>query len=141
VNLLVARTTKAHQVRLVIRSSLGERNDVVDFLHGDVASGLQALLAERMLVDIPVTDSFPRPAVAFAGRVTALELLIVLFHHLGVLLAVDTVGQVRAAGKAARSFWFPWHKPRLLSGKEKALQVFPARLGGCACSRFFILFR
>jgi hypothetical protein len=118
-----------------------ERNDVVDFLDRDVASFLQALLTERMLVDVPVTDSFPSSAVAFAGRVAALELLVVLFHDLGVLLAVDTVRQVRAAGKAARSFWFPWHKPRLLSGKEKALQDNPTRLGGCACSRFFILFR
>jgi len=96
---------------------------VVDFLDRHVASFLQALLTQRMLVDVPITDSFPSPAVPLAGRVAALELLVVLFHDLGVLLAVDTVGQVRAAGKAARSLWFPWHKPRLLSGKEKALRV------------------
>jgi len=54
VYLLVTRTTKTHKVRLVIRSSLGERDDVVVFLHGDVASLLQAHLAERMLVDVAV---------------------------------------------------------------------------------------
>jgi hypothetical protein len=122
-NFFMARTTEAHEVRLIVCSSFGERNDVMDFLNRNVSSFLQALLAERMLVDVPVTDSFPRPAVAFAGRVAALELLVVLFHDLGVLLAVNTVGQVRAAGKAARSLWFHWHKPRLLSGKEKALRV------------------
>ena len=42
----------------VVRSSLGERNDVVDFLDRHVASFLQALLTQRMLVDVPITDSF-----------------------------------------------------------------------------------
>jgi hypothetical protein len=58
---------KAHEVLLVIGSSIGERNDVVNFLDGNVASFLQALFTKRMLVDIPVTDSFPRPAVSFSG--------------------------------------------------------------------------
>ena len=88
----MTRTAKAHEVALIICPSLGERNDVVDFLDRDVASGLEALLTERVFVNVPVTDSFPSSAVAFAGRVAALELLVVLFHHLGVLLAVNTVG-------------------------------------------------
>jgi hypothetical protein len=40
VNLLVTRTTKTHEVGLVIRSSLSKRHDVVDFLDRDVASFL-----------------------------------------------------------------------------------------------------
>ena len=93
---------------------------MVDFFNSNVASFLQASLAERMLVDVAVTDSFPSPAVTLAGGVATLELLVVLFHDLGVLLAVNTVGQVRAAGKSARSLWFPWHQPRLLSGHKES---------------------
>ena len=63
----------------------------MDFFNSNVASFLQASLAERMLVDVAVTDSFPRSAVAFAGRVAALELLVVLFYDLGVLLTINTV--------------------------------------------------
>jgi hypothetical protein len=91
-------------------------------------------------MNVAVTDSFPCSAVAFAGRVAALELLVVLFHDLGVLLAINAVRQVWAAGIAARSLWFSWHKPCLLSGIKKALQGVPARLVCCACSCFFILF-
>jgi hypothetical protein len=77
---------------------------VVDFFNSNVASFLQASLAERMLVDVAVTDSFPSPAVTLAGGVATLELLVVLFHDLGVLLAVNTVGQVRAAGEIGTVF-------------------------------------
>ncbi|MFU0799853.1 MAG: hypothetical protein ACFWUE_04195 [Xylanivirga thermophila] len=94
----------------------------MDFLDRHVASFLQALLTQRMLVDVPITDSFPSPAVPLAGRVAALELLVVLFHDLGVLLAVDTVSQVRASGIAARPLGFPWHGRRLLPCITKALQ-------------------
>lgn len=113
----------------------------MDFFNSNVASFLQASLSQRvMFVDVAVTDS-SSPAVTLAGGVATLELLVVLFHDLGVLLAVNTVGQVRAAGKSTRSLWFP-----LASAvppfwvQRKPLQDNPARLVDCACSRFFILF-
>ena len=37
-DLLMTRTAKAHEVALIIRPSLGERNDVVDFLDWLVAT-------------------------------------------------------------------------------------------------------
>jgi hypothetical protein len=120
VNLLVTRTTKTHEIGLVIRSSLSKGKDVVDFLDRDVASFLKTLLTKRVLVDVAVTDSFPSSAVAFAGRVAALELLVVLFHNLGVLLTINAVRQVWASGIAARSLWFSWHKPCLLSGHKES---------------------
>ena len=85
--LFMTGATKAHEVLFVIGSSLGERNDVVNFLDGNVASFLQALFTKRMLVNVAVTDSFPCSAVPLAGGVTARELLIVLLHNLGMLLA------------------------------------------------------
>ena len=40
VNLLVTRTTKTHEVGLVIRSSLSKRHDMVDFLNRNIPSFL-----------------------------------------------------------------------------------------------------
>lgn len=81
----------------------------MDFLDRDVASFFQALLTERVLVDVPVSDSFPSSAVTFAGGVAALKLLVVLFHDLGVLLTINAVRKTWASGIAARPLWFPWH--------------------------------
>ena len=80
-----------------------------------------------MLVTVAVTDAFPCSAVPLAGGVTARELLIVLLHNLGMLFTVQTIGQLRAAGVAARPLWFHRHGC-LLSGQKKSPAVFPARL-------------
>ena len=88
-----------------------------------------ALLTKRVLMNVAVTDSFPCSAVAFAGRVAALELLVVLFHDLGVLLTINAVRKMWAAGIAARSLWFSWHKPCLLSGHKES----PAGCSRKAC--------
>lgn len=121
VNLFVTGAAEAHQITFLVRSTLGQRYDVMYLFNSDVSSLLQALLTQRVLVNISVAYLFPFPSVPFVAVVPALELLVVLFHLLGMFLAVNTVGQVRTAGKAARSFWFPWHKPRLLSGQRKSL--------------------
>ena len=90
-NLLVTASAKTHEVLLIIGSAFRERNDVVDLLDRDLPAVLQALLTERMLVNVAGSDLCPAPPVAFAGRVAALELLVVLFHDLGVLLTINTV--------------------------------------------------
>jgi hypothetical protein len=92
-----------------------------------------------MLVNVAVTDSFPCSAVPLAGGVTARELLIVLLHNLGMLFTVQTIGQLRAAGVAARPLWFHRHGC-LLSGQKKSPAVFPQGLG-LRVQPFFILFR
>jgi hypothetical protein len=79
-NLLMARPAETHEVRLIIGAALREGNNVMDFLDGDVASFLQTHLAERMLVNVTITDAFPCATVSFAGRITACELLVVLLH-------------------------------------------------------------
>jgi hypothetical protein len=59
VDLLVAGTAQAHEVRLVVRAAFREGNDVVDFLDRNISSVLQALLAEGMLVDVARADALP----------------------------------------------------------------------------------
>lgn len=74
-----------------MRSAFRERNDMVDFLRLDVSLVCKAHLTERMPTYISVTDSFPGSAVAFAGGVTALELLVVPLHYFFMFLAVNAV--------------------------------------------------
>ena len=102
---LVAGAAEAHEVCLLVAAAFCEREYMVDFLHVDVASFLQALLAERVLSDVAVADPFPRPAVALAGRVAALELLVVPLHLLCVLLAVDAVGQDSGSRESGTVSW------------------------------------
>jgi hypothetical protein len=108
-----------------MRPALGERDDVVDFLHRNIPSVLQTHLAKRMLGSVTMTDTHPGSAVAFAGRIPALELLIVLFHLLGMVLTINAVREVRAAGIAARSLWFPWHSRLLSAHKKSPTGLFP----------------
>jgi hypothetical protein len=52
-------------------------NDVMDFLGGDIAPGLEALLAERVLREIQGADSFPAPSVDLV-RVGVAAVLVIL---------------------------------------------------------------
>lgn len=101
---------------------------MVDFLHGDEASILHALLAERMFMDIAVTDSLPSPAVAFACGVTALELLVVSVHLSFVFRTIYIVGEIRASRKAARPLRFLWHEATSFLAKKKPCRVIPQGL-------------
>jgi hypothetical protein len=120
----VTRPAEAHEVRLVVRAALGERNDVVDFLDRNVPSLLKAHLAQGMLVDVARADAGPGSSVAFACGVAAGERLVVLLHQSLVLRAVlfAVLAEVRASGIAAGPLGFHWHKRRLLCCIEKALR-------------------
>ncbi len=127
----MAGAAQAHEVRLIIRAAFRQGNDVVDFLDCDVASLLQAHLAERMLVDVACADALPRPSVSFASRVTARELLVVLLHQSFVLRAVlfAVLAQVRAALVAAGPLRFHWHSlPPPFEHKKSPAGVVLARL-------------
>ena len=65
VYLRVARLTQAHEVVHRVRSTLRDRQDVVNLLHRGKPSCLKTHLAERMCRRVPVTDSSPRMAVLF----------------------------------------------------------------------------
>lgn len=66
-NLFVTRPAKAHQILFLVASAFGQRHDVMHLFGRNVSSFLQALLAERMLPNITITDSLPGSAVTFAG--------------------------------------------------------------------------
>ena len=116
----MARLAQRHKVSLVMRPALCQRQLMVYLLHRSQQPLFLTLLTERVLCGIAVTDSFPSSAVAFAGRVSTLELLVVLFHNLGMLLTINAVRKVRTSGITARSLWFSWHSPCLLSGHKES---------------------
>lgn len=78
-------------------------------LDSNVASFLKTQLAKRMLVDVPCADACPSASIPLAGRVAALEFLIVSLYNLGVFLTINIVRKVGAAGKAAWPFRLSWH--------------------------------
>ena len=59
----VTGLTQAHEVVHRVRSTLRDRQDVVDLLHRGKPSCLKTYLAERMRRGVSVTDTSPRMAV------------------------------------------------------------------------------
>ena len=56
---------KSHEVLGIAVAALRERENVVHLLGGRQLSLLLAFLAERVRLDVAVTDSFPATAVSF----------------------------------------------------------------------------
>lgn len=73
-------SAETHEVLLIIRSSLGDRNDVMDLLDRNIPPMLQALLAEWMLVDVSASDLSPLAAVTFVSVVAPGEVVVMLLH-------------------------------------------------------------
>lgn len=73
-------SAETHEVLLIIRSSLRDRNDMVDLLDRNIPSVLQALLAEWMLVDVSHPDLSPLASVPFMSVVATGEVVVLLLH-------------------------------------------------------------
>ena len=102
--------TKSHEVAFLIAATLGERKDVMYFLGRSQLALFPALLAERMRLDVTVTDSFPGSAVSFVRSRVALILVVTLVHDLLMLGTVLlTHGEPTAARIGTGTFWFVWH--------------------------------
>jgi hypothetical protein len=102
--------TKGHEIALLIAAAFGEWKDVVDFLCGCQLTLLLAFLAERVRLDVAVTDSFPASAVALIGLGVTLVLVVLFIHDLLMLGTVLlTCSEPTAAGVGTRTFWFIWH--------------------------------
>ena len=100
----MTRCAKRHEVAFIVRTALGQRNDVVHLLRGSDLATLLAPLAQWVGSDEAVTHTLPRPTVAFLhGRVT-LVAFVPLGFLLGMLLAEATIGQPWAAGVGAGTF-------------------------------------
>jgi hypothetical protein len=86
---------------------------------------LQALFAERMRLDVAVTDTLPSTTVAFVGLGVSLVLVVLFVNDLLMLGAVLlTLSEPTAAGVGAGTLWFIWHGFTSLSGIRKAPQDF-----------------
>lgn len=94
----VVALAEAHEIALVVCSSIGQRNDVVYHLCGDDPAFLLTQLTQRVLHDEAVTDVSPFGTVAFVDLRFTLEVVVVAVDLLQVLGAVKTVGQLSAAG-------------------------------------------
>lgn len=109
----VAGAAEGHEVRFLVSSAIRNRHFVVYLLGGFEDATLQTFLAQGMLSNVAVTDSFPRSAVAFlCFGVTAIVVVfpcVRTFVRRAVKLTV--IGKVGTAGHTARSFrscrhWF-----------------------------------
>jgi hypothetical protein len=129
----VAALAKAHEVVKVIRPSVSQGDNVVDFLHGRQPAMLQAFLAQRVLSDVRRADFPPFGAVTLVGFRVAFVTVIVSVHSLLMLGAVTAIGQLRTAGEPARLLRTSRHSRHLHSDKAKALQDF-------SCKAYFIHF-
>ena len=87
----MAGGAKTHKVFKIMSATLGDRLDVVYFLGGCHLPVLLALLTQWMQSNVTVTDSFPRPAVAFLGGRVTLILLVTSGFLLLMLFTESTM--------------------------------------------------
>ena len=106
-----------HQVLVRVVSAVGKRDDVMDFLGGNIMSGFKAALAKWMLGDIQIADGTPAAVITLV-RLRIATILVIPSVGLGrVLLAVQVIGLVEAAGNNAEPFRFMWHSKDLLANR------------------------
>ena len=89
--LRVARLTQAHEVVHRVRSTLRNRQDVVNLLHRSQPTSFETHLAERMCRSVPVTDTSPRMTVLFVDVRTAFIPVILAAFFYTVLVAVLSI--------------------------------------------------
>ena len=70
---------------------------------------LLALLAERMLTDVSVTDSFPGTAVLLVDVRVTLVLVVLSAGNGSVVITVLSVSKFGAAWVRTWAFGFRWH--------------------------------
>ena len=95
---------------------------MVNFLGGGKPSVLFTLLAEWVLLDVLVSDTPPSRPITLATVIRTFVFVISSVHHPGVLLAITSVGELGATGKAARFLWFCRHLVASFPGITKAPQ-------------------
>lgn len=98
----MAGLAQAPQVVEVVDAAVFKREHVVDFLHGCVPTGLEAVFAERVLGDVGSADLTPPRSVAAVDLPITLILPIPHILSLGMGLAEAFAGQFRATRVGAR---------------------------------------
>lgn len=98
----------------------------MNFLGWGHATMLQALLAERVGLDVSVSYPSPHCTITLATVIRTFIFVIASVHHSGVFLAVAGVSQFGAAGECTRLLGFDGHGC-LLSGIAKACMGSPTQ--------------
>jgi hypothetical protein len=92
-----------------MRTSLRYGENVVYLLHRSNPSFLKTSFAQRMLLSVTVTDTFPCPTV-FLVYVSRTHILVVLaLYQLFMFITILTVRQPWASRIGAAPLWFSWH--------------------------------
>ena len=115
----VAGLTETHEVVSCVSATLGNRQDVVNFLYRGQPTFLKAHLTEGMRCGVTVTDALPRSAVLAVDIGTALVFIVFAAFLRAVSLTELSVTEVGAAGMRARSQRFLRH--RFTSSQSKRL--------------------
>ncbi|MPM35481.1 hypothetical protein SDC9_82074 [bioreactor metagenome] len=83
----------------------------MDLLGGCQLTLLPALLAQRVRLNVSVTDAFPSTTISFVGSRVAFVLVIMFVRRLLMLGTVLLAhGKPTATGVGAGTFWFVWHR-------------------------------
>ena len=120
----VTGLTQAHEVVHGVRSTLRDRQNVVNLLHRSQPSFPQTHLAERMCRCVPVTDTSPRMTVLFVYVRGSLVLIILAAFFYAVLVTVLSVTEIGTTWVGTRSLGFVWHR-LLLSTTKATAGLFP----------------
>ena len=128
----VTGLTQAHEVVHGVRSTLRDRQNVVNLLHRSQPSFPQTHLAERMSRCVPVTDTSPRMTVLFVDVRTALVLVILTSFFHTMFLTVLSITEVRATRAGTRSLGFARHL-HLLSTTKATAGLLPTMASTHSC--------
>ena len=108
-DLVMAGSAKGHKVSSVVSAATGYGKNVMDLFHQGHAAFLQTLLTQRVLCGVAVADAFPRTAIGFVDRGTALIFVVLLALSFLMLRAVQFICQIWASGICAWTLRFSWH--------------------------------
>ena len=109
VDLGMAGTTQAHQILSCVSAALGNGLFVMNFFCRNKPAVLLAHLAERMLTDVSVTDSFPGTAVLLVDVRGTLVLVVLPAGNGCVVFAILSICQLGTAWVRTWAFGFRWH--------------------------------
>ena len=115
----MAGLAQRHEVLLVMRPALCQWQLMVYFLHRPQQSFLLALLTERMLGCIAVTDTLPCPPIPTAYSRVAVVLPVAAVFLPRILLSQTPFPQLLASREGTQPLQFPLELPPLPMGKKK----------------------
>lgn len=109
----MATLAQSHEIVIVVRAAVCNRQHVVHFLGGRESAFFLTLLTQRMLLDIARTDSPPSTSVSLVRIRIALIFVVMALGDLLMLIAVPSVGQSTTTGVGAGALRFFRHRSLL----------------------------